>query len=127
MKHLLFMVFVFVGFSTVQAQDKWVAPAEAKSIVNPIGDMAAEAAKGKKVYRSTCLICHGPRGEGNGPGGAALNPKPANFTTKEFQSQTDGEIFWKLSNGRGAMVAFKESIPEDKRWQLVAFIRSFEK
>ena len=36
-------------------------------------------AKGKEVYEVNCASCHGPNGAGDGPAGAALNPKPRNF------------------------------------------------
>lgn len=36
--------------------------------------------QGKSWYsRAGCEACHGKRGDGNGPAGAALNPKPPNF------------------------------------------------
>jgi len=28
-----------------------------------------------------CTICHGDKGKGDGVAGAALNPRPGNFTT----------------------------------------------
>lgn len=40
-------------------------------------DAAAEFGK-------TCGTCHGAEGKGDGPAGAALNPKPANFTDAAF-------------------------------------------
>jgi high-affinity iron transporter len=34
---------------------------------------------GRALYRQNCASCHGSRGAGDGPAGAALDPKPANF------------------------------------------------
>lgn len=127
MKQILLIICAFGFFNLTSAQDKWTAPEDSKSLVSPLGDQKAAAAAGKRVFRSTCMLCHGPRGEGNGPGGAGLNPKPANFTTKEVQGQSDGELFWKMSNGRNDMAAFKDSLTEEQRWQLVAYIRTFAK
>jgi len=39
-----------------------------------------------------------------------LNPKPANYTTSAISAESDGSLFWKLSEGRGAMLAFKAAI-----------------
>ena len=55
-----------------------------------------------------------------------LPTKPADWTSDKVQKQTDGEIFWKLSNGRGAMPPWK-SLPEKERWELVSYIRSLKK
>jgi mono/diheme cytochrome c family protein len=40
-------------------------------------------AKGKNIYTTTCISCHGEGGKGDGPSGSALNPKPQNFTSKD--------------------------------------------
>jgi hypothetical protein len=48
----------------------------------------------------------------------ALNPKPADWTSKKVQDETDGEIFWKITAGRGPMPAWRH-FPESDRWALV--------
>jgi mono/diheme cytochrome c family protein len=118
---------VLVGFKTAPVQDKWVAPASADKIVNPLKDDATAANAGKKLYKVLCAICHGTKGKGDGMGGAGLTPKPANFTSDAVQSQTDGAIFWKITEGRTPMASYKSSIPEKKRWQLVNYIRTLKK
>jgi mono/diheme cytochrome c family protein len=40
-----------------------------------------------------------------------------------MRATTDGEIFWKISNGRGPMPAWAQ-IPEKDRWGLVDYIRT---
>ena len=39
---------------------------------------------GAKVFAANCQVCHGDKGDGKGPAGAALNPPPANFTDVKF-------------------------------------------
>jgi mono/diheme cytochrome c family protein len=107
-------------------QKKWVAPASADKIVNPLkGDVKA-AASGKKVYKMLCFVCHGPKGKGDGMGGAGLTPKPADLTSSTFQSQSDGAIFWKIEQGRTPMPSYKTSIPEKKRWELINYLRTLK-
>ncbi len=108
-------------------QDKWIAPKSADNIENPLKGDASTVAVGKKMYRAMCAICHGPKGKGDGMAGTGLKPKPANFTTKEFQSQTDGAIFWKLSEGRSPMAGYKGTLDETKRWQIVNYLRTLGK
>ena len=36
--------------------------------------------QGKKLYEQNCSPCHGPKGDGKGPAGAALTPAPTDFT-----------------------------------------------
>ena len=46
--------------------------------------------------------------------------------TAAAQSDTDGELFWKITNGRGAMPAWRQ-LPETERWQIVNYIRTLKK
>lgn len=52
---------------------------------------ADEVANGKKVYTTNCVACHGPTGKGDGPVGAALNPRPRDFSAGVFKFDTDGD------------------------------------
>jgi mono/diheme cytochrome c family protein len=106
----------------VWAQTEWKAPADAKSMKNP--EKGSEL--GKKSAETNCVSCHGAQGKGNGPAAAALNPKPADWTSDKIKKETDGELFWKITNGRGPMPPWKH-LPEKERWQLVNHIRDLQK
>ena len=111
------------GVGLAHAQGPWAAPADAKKMKNPVKGVG----NAKKSVETNCGSCHGAGGKGDGPAAAALPPpKPANWTVDAVQKQTDGEIFWKISNGRGAMPPWKH-LPEKERWELVNFIRSLAK
>lgn len=115
-----------VGYTSLY-QEKWVAPKSADDIVNPLKDDTSAAASGKKLYKMLCVICHGAKGKGDGMGGAGLTPKPTDLTTEEFHSQSDGAIFWKIEEGRAPMASYRTSIPEDKRWQIINYVRTLKK
>lgn len=111
-----------LGLASVSmAQGPWQAPAAEKAKKSPGGN----AANGKKLSDTNCVSCHGS-GKGDGPAAAALNPKPADWTSAKVQSETDGELFWKISTGRGPMPPWKH-LSEKDRWDLVAHIRSLKK
>lgn len=116
---------LLLGFNS-HAQDKWVAPASADKIVNPLKSNADAAANGKRSYKMLCVVCHGAKGKGDGIGGAGLKPKPTNLTSAEFQAQTDGAIFWKIEEGRSPMASYKTAIPENKRWEIINYIRTLK-
>ncbi len=109
------------------AQEKWTAPDDAKKLKNPVAKSAKVLADAKKIFETNCVACHGPKGLGDGPAGASLPVRPANWTVPAVQKETDGELFWKISNGRGPMPAWKGIISENDRWALVHFIRTFAK
>lgn len=123
---IIFML--FVSFKTLDMQQpKWVAPASADNIVNPLKNDPNAAASGKNLYKVLCLVCHGVKGKGDGMGGTGLNPKPADLSSEAVQSQTDGAIFWKIAEGRTPMASYKASIPEKQRWQIINYIRTLKK
>ncbi|MGH7534489.1 MAG: c-type cytochrome [Gemmatimonadales bacterium] len=108
---------------TAQAQGAWAAPAAEKGKKNPLPADPKTVEQGKKVAQVNCVSCHGAKGKGDGAAAVALNPKPADWTSKKVQAESDGEIFWKISTGRGPMPAWK-FLPENDRWALVRYIRS---
>jgi len=112
----------WTGVAVVYAQGPWVAPAEAKAVKNPVKGVG----NAKKSVETNCVSCHGPGGKGDGPAAAALPPpKPANWTSEAVQKHTDGELFWKISNGRGAMPPWKH-LPDNERWEIVNYIRTLK-
>lgn len=134
MAKLLFLfitIFLWSGFdqnNVIAQEGRWVAPSSAKEIKNPVAEkkVSASAKKGAKLFKKFCIVCHGETGEGNGPGSKSLNPKPANLTSELVQNQVDGEIFWKISNGRNAMIKWGPIIPEEDRWDLTNYIRTLK-
>ncbi|OLC00190.1 MAG: hypothetical protein AUH30_03525 [Candidatus Rokubacteria bacterium 13_1_40CM_68_15] len=115
------------GAAMASAQPEWKAPADAKAMKNPSPKDPKSIAEGKKLAETNCATCHGPEGKGNGPAAAALPPpKPADWTSAKVKTESDGDIFWKISNGRGAMPPWKH-LPDKDRWALVNYIRSLQK
>ena len=116
----------FTSPAMAQTVAPWVAPASASAKKNPFAGNAGAAAEGKKNFMTACSPCHGTSGRGDGPAAPALNPKPANYTTKVISAESDGALFWKLSEGRGAMVPFKGALSEKQRWELITYIRTLQ-
>ena len=52
---------------------------------------AADMAAGKVIFDTNCQSYHGATGKGDGPVGAALNPKPRDLSVGEFKFDTDGD------------------------------------
>jgi mono/diheme cytochrome c family protein len=117
------LALVAAAGAAARAQEEWKAPAEARNMKNPVKGVG----NAKKNVEINCVSCHGPTGKGDGPAAAALPPpKPADWTSAKVQGQTDGELFWKITNGRGAMPPWKH-LPEKDRWEIVNYIRTLKK
>ncbi len=104
------------------SQSDWKAPADAKTLKNPVQGIG----DAKNVIAMNCAACHGSSGRGDGVAAAALQPKPMDWSSAAVQSDTDGQLFWKITNGRGSMPAWRQ-LPETQRWQIVNYIRTLKK
>jgi len=121
---ILGLSFAFAGRAAADAYTPWVAPAEARKVKNPYPATPENLADGEKIFRANCVLCHGEKGEGDGIGGQALPVKPANFTDAKLMSvETDGSLFWKISEGRLPMLTWKAILTEKERWQVVDYLR----
>ena len=105
----------------------WKAPATADASKNPFAGNAPATVEGKKIYTTYCVACHGDKGKGDGVAAAGLQKQPADHTSAAVQSQSDGAIFWKLTEGRNPMPSYKAMLTETQRWQLVNYIRTLAK
>jgi mono/diheme cytochrome c family protein len=121
--------FLFIG-SIALAQTKgvkWEPPKSADNVKNPLTADAASLKEAKTMYTTYCTPCHGDKGKGDGVAAAGLAIKPADHSSVKIQSQTDGALFWEISEGHNPMPSYKQSLIEKKRWQLVNYIRTLAK
>ena len=94
-------------------------------------DPAAEA---KKYFDTTCVVCHGKDGKGDGPGAAALNPKPRNYTDVKWQEEVKDEELRKAILEGGAAVGKSAAMPPNPQLkskpkvvdELVKIVRGFK-
>ncbi len=131
---LLTCVTMLASALGLSAQDQpapvkpWVAPADARAVKNPVPVTPEGLAAAAKLFKDNCVMCHGEKGQGDGESAKTLNRKPANFTDKAMMSQeTDGALFWKMSQGRAPMPSWEDVFSETQRWQLVNYLRQLEK
>jgi len=105
----------------------WPVPANFKSMKNPIAMSETSTKAGQALYVKTCAACHGKTGLGDGPKSKSLKTAPTNFSKAEFQSQTDGEHFYKTKTGRADMPKYEGKMSDDDIWNVVNYMRTFKK
>ena len=90
---------------------------------------AGDAERGKAIYGSNCVACHGRSGDGKGPAAQAMRPAPTDFTTGEWwKGKTDAQIAAMIKNGTAGtpMVAFPK-LSADELDDVVADMRRLAK
>ncbi len=129
-------LFTLFAVGSAYAGGKCPQPRKTKAAPANVAKMdktgKADAAKGKAIYNKTakpmaCKMCHGDKGDGGGKLGAALKPKPRNFTCAETMKKVSaGQMFHIIKNGsKGTgMVAHKKTLKDDQIWDVVKYIKS---
>jgi mono/diheme cytochrome c family protein len=102
----------------------WNAPTEADRKANPVRAEASSIALGKTVYLSKCVACHGRAGKGDGPTAPRLKVHPGDLSNPNMAQQTDGELFWKITEGKTPMPSYRSGLSEKERWTVVNYIRT---
>ncbi len=126
-KSLLFAVTLLTLVSPARSEVAWTAPASAAEVKPPFAAEPKVIAVGQSLYEERCADCHGKNGNGNGPGGSDLEKKPTNFTDGKILKQTDGELYWKITEGHKPMPSYRKKLLDEQRWQLVHYLRTFAK
>lgn len=93
------------------------------------------AAEAKKYFQTTCVVCHGDHGAGDGPGAAALDPKPRAFSDPAWQAGITDEAMRKVILEGGAAVGKSAGMAPNPKLkdkpevleELVKIVRGFKK
>src|SRR5210317_2259800 len=127
-KYFFAIAFIFLGLMAFKKdyQDAWVIPSEYQNMKNPTDASDKEnMAIGKSLYSKHCKSCHGNEGYGDGNKAAGLSGDLGDFSSGEFQSQSDGALFYKTTFGRDDMPEYTKKMPDDEdRWLIVNYMRT---
>ena len=122
-----FLVLMLVSYDNKAQTSKWVAPKEADNVKNPLAGNTDILKYAKVIYTTYCSPCHGSKGKGDGVAAAGLATKPADHSSDYVQKQSDGALFWMISQGRNPMPSYKTTLTDNQRWELVNYIRTLAK
>jgi cytochrome c553 len=137
-----------------QPRDTEAAPDLYQALRNPLADTAENLDRGRRLYQedarpAACVVCHGIKGDGQGPLARGLAPPPRNFTcAATMNALGDGQLFWIIERGSGtfhvppeqgaqrierpgrgrpftAMGGYKDNLDETDIWSLILYLRTF--
>lgn len=75
-----------------------------------------DASEGKKIYDAMCAECHGPDGTG-------VVPEARNFRDLDYmRGETPADFYSTVTEGRGEMPGYTDSLSSDERWDVVFFV-----
>jgi len=123
MRKIYCLPFIFIFLISTRAFSQgWIVPEESRTLVSPYKFVPDSVKKGESVFIKNCQSCHGLPGKNNW---AKITPPPGDPAADKFQNQEDGELFYKITSGKAPMPEFRNILSENERWNVIAFIRSF--
>src|SRR5664279_6367557 len=98
-------------------------------LVNPFLPTEEVLARGKLIFTTFCIGCHGASGKGDGQlYSSGLYPlKPREISGVPTSKLLDGEIFHTITLGFGSMMPHAAQIRTEDRWKLVLYVRELQK
>ena len=106
------------------------SPEEAEILhVNPFKgapNEAEHAQKGKVLWDTYCIVCHGADAKGEGYISDKY-PPPPDLIQDIFRDKKDGHFFYKITFGSMIMPSYGHAISSDERWDIVLYLRTLQK
>lgn len=128
-KFLMIIGIVSIGLLSFSklTQEEWKVPAKYETMKNPTKANKENLAIGKSLYSKHCKSCHGNTGLGDGTKAANLKGDLGDFSSKEYQAQSDGALFYKSYIGRKDMPNYEKKMSEEDMWFTVNYMRTMGK
>ena len=102
-------------------------PVAFPNMKNPITDKAASASRGETLFVNNCVKCHGFTGNGYGTVAHGFTTWPRQlWAWNNTGPETDGYLFWFITNGRSDMPPWGLILSENERWDLINYIKTIK-
>jgi len=85
-----------------------------------------DALVGEQIYRQSCVVCHGEKGDGQTPLGQSLVPRPRDFTrAQEMAAISDRQLAQVIAGGSPgtAMAPWRGVLNSEDIRRVILFIR----
>ena len=103
-------------------------PVSAVKELNPVRSSSESLAHARKWWTLDCAMCHGKDGDGKGDTARDMQLTLLDFTNPAtLKDHTDGELYYVIKNGHGAMPPEGDRIKTAEGWDLVNYVRSLTK
>jgi mono/diheme cytochrome c family protein len=124
LKSIFFVLLNFIVAGLFAQTTPWDVPADRSAKLSTTAFTDQNRNTGRDLYQANCKSCHGDPGKNNV---IKLVPPPPDPAATQLQQNTDGSLHFKISEGRGAMPSFKNILNSADIWNIIAFLRTFNK
>ncbi len=97
-----------------------------RELKNPIMKTKMNVERGQKVFNTYCIVCHGPKGNGEGFVVPPF-PRPPSLLTDKIMKWPDGSIFNVITTGQNNMPSYRTQIKAEDRWAVIGYVRALQR
>ena len=98
-----------------------------KQVKNPTTDFDSSIKRGEGMFIKNCSKCHGLNGNGYGVVAHGFTTFPRQlWAWNNTGPETDGYLFWFITNGRSDMPPWGLILSENERWDLINYIKTIK-
>jgi mono/diheme cytochrome c family protein len=92
-----------------------------KEFKSPLTAYTLNSKKGEALYGIYCVVCHGKKGDGQGP--LVKNEKFLGIPNYKDRDITEGSIYHVLMYGRNLMGSHSGQLTIEERWQVINHVQ----
>jgi mono/diheme cytochrome c family protein len=94
-----------------------------RELTNPFHPTPQILEKGKVLYQTYCLVCHGEEGKGDGPIASKIPPPPS-YKSDRLLAYPPGRIFHVITRGANKMPSYAAQLSPEDRWLIITYVRA---
>lgn len=100
--------------------------AAGRELKNPLRKTSDTLVRGRHLFQSYCVVCHGPAGEGDGTIVPKF-PRPPSLQSDKVLKWSDGRVYHAISAGQNLMPSYASQISAADRWAIVHYLRALQR
>ena len=103
---------------------KTAEDAEAQlAMPEPIANDAQGIEKGKQLFNTFCIPCHGADAKG---GHLHQNISPPDISQNLYYKRKDGFFFYRITFGTAVMPGYGHAVSAHERWYIIRYLRTLQ-
>jgi mono/diheme cytochrome c family protein len=103
-----------------------MAAIDVPAAINPLPRTREVVERGKTMYETHCVMCHGLSGMGDGTVIGPF-PKPPLLMSEKLVAYADSQIFHVITRGQNIMYPYGHKVRKEDRWAIVHYVRVLQR